>query len=54
MKMANYIISNKGNLAIEGGTSVRKELLPYGKQFVVQVGTAYILDVTFFICSFDE
>ena len=52
--MANDIISNKNKLAIEGGTSVRKELLPYGKQFVVQVGTAYILDVTFFICSFDE
>ena len=34
--MANDILSNKSKLAIEGGTPVRKELLPYGKQFVEQ------------------
>jgi perosamine synthetase len=34
--MANDILSNKNRLAIEGGTPVRKELLPYGKQFVEQ------------------
>jgi len=34
--MANDILSNKNNLAIEEGTPVRKELLPYGKQFVEQ------------------
>jgi perosamine synthetase len=34
--MANDALSNKNKLAIEGGTPVRKELLPYGKQFVEQ------------------
>jgi dTDP-4-amino-4,6-dideoxygalactose transaminase len=34
--MSNDILSNKNKLAIEGGTPVRKELLPYGKQFVEQ------------------
>jgi perosamine synthetase len=34
--MANDILSSKNKLAIEGGTPVRKELLPYGKQFVEQ------------------
>jgi perosamine synthetase len=34
--MANDILSNKNKLAIEGGTPVRKELLPYGKHFAEQ------------------
>jgi hypothetical protein len=52
--MTNDIFPNKVKLAIEGGAPVRNELLPYGKQFDAQVGTADILDETIFICSFDE
>ena len=34
--MANNTNLKESKLAIEGGTPVRKELLPYGKQFVEQ------------------